>query len=318
MDPICHSLTGAALSAAGLRRCTALATTTLVLAANAPDIDVLLCVPDAFPLGCHRGWTHGVLGLAVLPFLLTGLMLLVARYVRRPPADGPPLRAQGLLLISVIGVATHLLLDFTNSYGIRLLLPFSDRWFYGDALYIVDPWLYLTLGGGLLLARWRAGGGRGRVWAARIGLAAAACYVAAMLASNVWARQAVAAGLARAGLAETRFMVTPVPVNPLRREVIFDAGDRYERGFVWFEPSPHFRPAGFGVDKGLNAPAVNAAMLTPRAQRYLAWSRFPFFITDTTPQGTRVYMNDYRYATGSGREGWAGTEVSPPPNPPNP
>ncbi len=30
-------------------------------------------------------------------------------------------------------------MDWLNSYGVRLLMPFSNRWFYGDALYIVDP-----------------------------------------------------------------------------------------------------------------------------------------------------------------------------------
>lgn len=311
MDPICHTLTGVALGEAGLKRRTALGLTTLMLAANAPDIDVVLCIPDAFPLGCHRGWTHAVLGLALLPLLLTGLMLLVSRVVRRRP-DAPPVDRRGLLLLSAAGVASHLVLDFTNSYGIRLLLPFSNRWFFGDALYIVDPWMYLLLGAAILGARWRAqrSGKQGRPWAARAGLLAAACYVALMLASNVWARHTVAAGLARAGLADAHFMVTPVAVNPLRREVIIDAGDRYERGFMWFEPSPHFRPAGFGISKGLDNAAANAAMLTPRAQLYLAWSRFPFFITDQTAAGARVYMNDYRYSTGSGREGWAALHVN--------
>ena len=37
-------------------------------------------------------------------------------------------------------------MDVLNSYGVRLLMPFSGRWFYGDALYIVDPWLYLAAG----------------------------------------------------------------------------------------------------------------------------------------------------------------------------
>jgi hypothetical protein len=110
-------------------------------------------------------------------------------------------------------------------------------------------------------------------------------------------------------MADARFMVTPVPANPLRREVIIDAGDRYERGFVWFEPAPHFRPAGFGISKGLDSPAANTAMLAPRAQLYLAWARFPFFITDQTAAGPRVYLNDYRYSRGSGREGWAAMRV---------
>jgi inner membrane protein len=38
-------------------------------------------------------------------------------------------------------------------------MPFSDRWFYGDAVFIVDPWLWLLLGGAVMMAwtRHRAG-----------------------------------------------------------------------------------------------------------------------------------------------------------------
>ena len=38
------------------------------------------------------------------------------------------------------------MLDWLNTYGVRLLMPFDGRWFYGDALFIVDPWVWLLLG----------------------------------------------------------------------------------------------------------------------------------------------------------------------------
>ena len=143
-------------------------------------------------------------------------------------------------------------MDVLNSYGVRLLMPFSGRWFYGDALYIVDPWLYLALGGGIWMAARAARAHRASpTRPARVALVLSAAYMVAMLASNVWARAVVRDGLTRAGRPpDTRFMVTPVPVNPFRREVLVDTGDRYEKGFIWFEPVPHFRPAGYGVEKG--------------------------------------------------------------------
>ena len=105
---------------------------------------------------------------------------------------------------------------------------------------------------------------------ARIGLALAAIYIVAMLGSNLLARREVQSGLVRAGRPpDTRFMVTPVFANPLRREVVIDFGDRYEKGHLWFEPLPHFRPAGYGVAKGLEDPAVQPALQLPRAQAYL-------------------------------------------------
>jgi inner membrane protein len=190
-------------------------------------------------------------------------------------------------------------MDFTNSYGVRLLMPFSDRWFYGDALYIVDPWLYLTLG----LGWWWS---KARPRAARIGVTLAAIYVVAMLASNVIARREVADGLTRAGrAADTRFMVTPVIVNPFRREVVIEVGDRYEKGNLWFDPSPHFRPAGFGMMKGVDQPEVQALLQDPRAQAFLRWSRFPFLQID--PAGV-AWLNDYRYAN-AGSYGWSALKL---------
>ena len=47
--------------------------------------------------------------------------------------------------LSIIGVASHLLLDWTNAYGIRLLLPFSSHWFALDLNNIVDLWIWAVL-----------------------------------------------------------------------------------------------------------------------------------------------------------------------------
>src|SRR5689334_1794912 len=218
MDNLCHSLIGMAMSRAGLNRRTALATSTLVIANNLPDIDVGVFATSTLAMSFRRGWTHGVLAQATLPIALTGAMLIYDKYRKKKSPD-EIVRPMQILLLSYIGVLLHVFMDFTNSYGVRLLMPFSDRWFYGDALYIVDPWLYLSLGLGWFLAKRNPR-------PARIGVAIAAIYVIAMLGSNLIARREVAAGLARAGRsADTRFMVTPVVVNPFRREVILDVGD---------------------------------------------------------------------------------------------
>ena len=83
----------------------------------------------------------------VLPIALTGLVLAWDRLVRRRRAPAaPPAKPAAVLGLAVLGTLSHPLLDFMNSFGIRLLMPFSGRWFYGDALYIVDPWLYVILG----------------------------------------------------------------------------------------------------------------------------------------------------------------------------
>ena len=165
MDNLCHSLVGMALSRAGLNRRTAMATSTLVIANNLPDVDVAVFATNTLVMSFRRGWTHGVLAQAILPLVLTAGVVLYDRFVRKTPDD--PVRPAQILLLSYLGVLLHVFMDFTNSYGVRLLMPFSDRWFYGDALYIVDPWLYLMLG----LGWWRS---RTSPRAARIGVTVAA------------------------------------------------------------------------------------------------------------------------------------------------
>ena len=299
MDNLCHSLVGMALSRAGLNKRTALATSTLVIANNLPDIDVGVFATNTLAMSFRRGWTHGVLAQLTLPIALTGAMLIYDRYRKKTSPDDRA-DAKQLLLLSYVGVLLHVFMDWTNSYGVRLLMPFSERWFYGDALYIVDPWLYLTLG----LAWWL---GRKHTRAARIGVALAAIYVLTMVGSNVIARREVASGLARAGRpADSRFMVTPVVVNPFRREVVIDVGDRYEKGNLWFDPLPHFRPAGFGIEKGFDAAEVQPALATPLARAFLRWSRFPFVQVNPSERG--VWINDYRYAN-VGPYGWSSVKL---------
>ncbi len=151
MDPVTHTLVGAALSRGGLRRRTPLATATLLIGVNLPDVDALSHLASAdVALGFRRGWTHGILAIALMPLALAAAMVLYDRLWRRPHG-ATPVRPAQLLLLSYLAVATHPFLDWLNTYGIRLLMPFDSRWFYGDMLFIVDPWLWLVLGGGAFL-----------------------------------------------------------------------------------------------------------------------------------------------------------------------
>ena len=113
---------------------------------------------DDFALGFRRGWTHGSLALVVLPFLQTALLLLYARLMggRRPAGratGAPPVRPAWLLALSAFAILTHPFLDWLNNYGMRWLMPFRGTWFYGDSVFIMDPWLWLILGGGWLVGR---------------------------------------------------------------------------------------------------------------------------------------------------------------------
>jgi inner membrane protein len=174
MDPLTHSLVGAALARTRLARGLPLAGAALVAGANLPDVDVASQFGGAdVALAFRRGWTHGPLALVVLPALLTGLLLGLDALLRRRDPGRAPMPARRLAGLAYLGCLTHPALDWLNTYGIRLLMPFDRRWFYGDAVFIVDPWLWLLLGGAVFL------GSRGR--AARVGWSLAALGATAVV-----------------------------------------------------------------------------------------------------------------------------------------
>ena len=90
MDNVCHTLVGAAMAEAGLKKYSAHATAALMVAANIPDLDVLVFATDTPAIAFRRGWTHGVLAQATLPIALTAGIVLYDRYVRQPPPGSAP------------------------------------------------------------------------------------------------------------------------------------------------------------------------------------------------------------------------------------
>jgi inner membrane protein len=202
MEPLAHTLAGACLAESGLKRLSPLATSTLIIAANIPDVDGACYLHGAdLAFAFRRGWTHGVLAMALLPLALTAAMLVADRLLAARTPGRPRARPAVLLGLSALGVLSHPFLDWLNSYGIRLLMPFSDRWFYGDTLFIVDPWLWLILGGAVMLA-WTTQT-RGLVIAAALASGATAMMLLAPVVPG-WARAAWLAGLAIWALARAR------------------------------------------------------------------------------------------------------------------
>ena len=141
------------MAESGLGRVCRWATPALVVGANLPDIDgVAQMFGTDASLGFRRGWTHGVLAMALLPLFCAGLMLGID-WLRRRKRGGQAVPAIPLLLLLYLATFTHPLLDWLNTYGVRLLMPLSERWFYGDALFIIDPWFWLAVGASVVLAR---------------------------------------------------------------------------------------------------------------------------------------------------------------------
>ncbi len=151
MDPLAHTLLGATLAESGLKRRSRYATATLLIGANLPDIDAVANFWGAdMALHARRGVTHGVLAMVALPLLLAAAIWLWNRWRgSTAPVDAPDFRPRAIVGLAFLGVLSHPALDWLNTYGVRLLMPFSGQWYYGDTLFIVDPWAWLLLGAGI-------------------------------------------------------------------------------------------------------------------------------------------------------------------------
>jgi len=162
VDNLTHSLVGLAAAKAGLGRVSPYATFVCVAAANLPDVDIVaLAGGPAFYLQHHRGITHSVVGTAALAVAFPLLFYAAERVWARARGREPRARLKGLLVCSLLLTASHPLLDWTNSYGVRPFLPWDGRWIYGDLLFVVDPWVWLVLGGACFVlteSYWRVGG----------------------------------------------------------------------------------------------------------------------------------------------------------------
>lgn len=172
MEPVTHVLTGACMARAGLNRRAAYATLAMAIAAELPDIDSLWAIRgpvQAFQH--HRGITHTFLG---VPFE-AGLVVLVvygvhrwrlARYAKRTrlapvgdhvrverPLTAAPVRWGLLYWFAILALLSHLLLDYTNNYGLRPFYPFNPHWYEASIVFIFDPVIFglLIIG---LIAPW--------------------------------------------------------------------------------------------------------------------------------------------------------------------
>ena len=284
---------------AGLKKQTGLGTVTLVIAANLPDIDAVSGLFER-SLAWRRGWTHGPIALAVLPIILVMAVIAFDRWQAgrgtRPPKRDP-LHARWLLALAYIGILSHPLLDLLNTYGVRLLMPFSERWFYGDTLFIVDVWLWGALALGIMAARRRER--RGDVRAARpaiSGLIAVVVYVGAMAASSIAAERYLTREVVARGMRPIAVLASPVPIDPFRRRMVFQSGDAYGFGDLRWTPAPRLTLEPDLVPTNMAHPAVAAAAARDRrVADFLYWSRFPFADVRQGVDGAQVTIGDARY-----------------------
>lgn len=294
---------------AGLNRKTALATLTLTLAAEAPDLDVIGRLRgSAFGFAHHRGFTHSFVGVLLDALVVVGFVYLIWRLRGRRTNDPKLPPRWGLLFFyACLAGLSHILLDFTNNYGVRPFWPFSEKWYSWDIVFIVEPVMLVLLVLGLVVPSLfslidkeigaRPHGPRGRV-------AATLALVGIFL---MWGlrdyehRRAVNALEARTyngadpirvsaypdwidpfhwyGVVETPAFFALAPVDSLGPQV--DPDDRLE---IRFKPE----------ETAITLAAKNSYM----GRRYLDWAQYPITETETLepPQeGYIVRLQDLRY-----------------------
>jgi inner membrane protein len=310
LEPITHFLTGACLGRAGLNRKSALATLTLTLAAEAPDLDVLgRFKGPAFGFAHHRGFTHSFLGVPLDAIVVVGFVYLLWR-LRGRKLNNPnlPPRWGVLYLFACLAGLSHILLDFTNAYGVRPFWPFSERWYSWDIVFIFEPIMFTCLLLGLIVPALfalidkevgvRPHGPRGRV-AATVGLIA---VVLLWTVRDFEHRRAINALKARTynnaepirasayptlaspfqwyGVVETTNFFVLAPVDSLKTEV--NPGSEDDDSLRIYKPE--------------ETPVTLAAKRSYLGGVYLSWAAYPITQTETLGSGYLVNFQDLRYA----------------------
>ncbi len=298
MDPITHTLTGLALSRAGLNRLGAYATPILLLAANAPDLDLAAAFGGTVNyLHYHRHLTHAFLLVPVLAVL----PVLIVRLLARKPFD-----VRRAYLISFLGVLSHPLLDWLNAYGIRFLLPFSGNWYRLDTTTLPDIWIWLALGLGALapaLSRLVSSeiGARkspGRGWA----VFALAFVVLYSFGRVVLHERALAVLDSRIydGAEPSRVAAMPGAFNPFRWGGIVETSDTYRLVPVdllgTFDPSAGTVLYKVQPDARQQA-AADAARRTDAFRVFLDFSAYPYWQFSQPGERMRVSVMDLRFGS---------------------
>ena len=283
MDPVTHFLTGACLGRSGFNRKTAYATLAMVLAAEAPDLDVLwLFRGPVAAFEHHRGITHTFIGAPVIALAVTGVVWLFHRL--RPGAPPTPPRWKLVWFFALVAVLSHLLLDYTNNYGLRPFFPFSPHWYAADIVFIFDPILFAMLVFGLLVPAIlglvdrelssRRPRFRGRAWAiaALIGVGSLYALRIGEHAHALRLMQQTSFGTQPA----IRAAAEPYPIDPFHWEGIIETRDYYQFADVQTRAESVDTDARTArLYKPPVTPAVAAAKQSWPGRVYLSWSRFP-------------------------------------------
>jgi len=304
LEPLTHFLTGAVLARAGFNRTTALATATMTLAAEAPDLDVLNGFRGpVYAFAHHRGFTHSFVGLLLTSAVVVGFVYLIwlLRGRKTNIPDLPP-RWGFLFLFAYIAGLSHILLDYTNNYGVRPFWPFSEKWYEWGAAFILEPPILLFLLAGLIPPELFSSAKvkpRGRLAAA----------LALLCVAMLWAERSYTAGKIKHALQRQTFSSeTPIRVSaypywtPDSRGLIrlrWSAVVETQSAYINSEADPAtgdldrskltFHP------KQPDTPAILAAKHSYVGRVYLDWARYPLVTESSDDTESVITFWDLRF-----------------------
>ena len=306
MEPVTHILTGAVLARAGLNRKAAYMTVAMAIAAEFPDIDTFWsALGPVTGLEHHRGISHTFVGLPVEAAVLTAGFW--AWHTWRGKATKAPVSWAWLYGGMIVALLSHLLLDWTNNYGVRPFFPFNPRWYAGSFVFIFEPVLFLILVAALVGpalfglinaevgARRAVFRGRPSAIAALIGIA---LLYAVRYGEHAKALQITSTD---APPDQTRRFASPYPVNPFTWRIVEDDGDHYQLHNVNTRTGAveSFGPADTVYKSAATLPVL-AAKRSYLGKIYLDWSQYPVVteVPDTSDPNhplTLVTFSDARF-----------------------
>jgi inner membrane protein len=299
MEPVTQALAAVALARCGFKRVTPMALPIIVTAGLAPSLDWLSVIGGARAyLAGHRTATDSLVGIVALAALIAGAFIPIGRRF------GKPVRFLPAFCAALAGGGLHALLDLTNSYGVKLLWPFSARWFAWDLTAPLDPWiLFLLLAGLLIPALFRMIteeiGAKTKRKTVDRGATVALAMVAVFCCARLVLQQRAAAELeARVyrGEAPNAAAAFPRSASPLFWTGVVDTDDTMDEVEVSFSPGVPFDPESARVFyKAEPSLALEAAQRSDVGIEFLEFARFPLARVQRDGDGYRIELRDLRF-----------------------
>jgi inner membrane protein len=308
MEPVTHFLTGACLARAGLNRKAAYATVAMTLAAEMPDLDTLWTLDG--PVASfqhHRGWTHTFAGFPIEAAVVVGVIWSWHRWRGRERKPGEsPVRWGWLYGLALIALLSHLVLDWTTSYGVRPFFPFNPRWYAGSFVFVVEPVMLVLLVVGLAapslfgLINSEVGARRemyrGQGWAVFALLGVLALWGWRFYEQQSALQLALNADFG--GEQVVRVGMNSYPVTPFRWYAVVETPRFYRR--VWVDTWSGTTSSEEQADLFYKPPTTIATLVAKRSwlgEVYLDWSLYPMVKETGMDQdgNATVTFSDFRF-----------------------